>query len=389
MRGPFAVGVKIKPRLQVEHTISESVTGVDLVKEQLLLAQGLQDTGDLRLGEWWEADKAPPAASIQLRLCAEDPLSGFSLSIGKVKDVQFPTGNGIRVDSHLSRGGVVGSDFDNMMAKIIVTASTFEACVVKARRALEETKVVGVKTNLNLLKAVVADQAFGSGEADTTWLEKNLDHLVAAGEQIANLSEKRDHELPELSLSSNPSAGLSSGSGTLFRKGDAWTVVLEKAGGGGEQEASATKPPAHHLSIDRVTRNEFPEGLVADVSYTVPGSPPQSYKMTLNSTTASADATASSHRRGDPNNKTHIVLPISGKLIEILVDEGDHVQENEVIAFVKQMKMELEIRSPRAGTVKWAIELEDEAGDDVAEGVLLAELDDDADAKKPEIRSRL
>lgn len=368
--------LEINPRLQVEHTITESIAGVDLVKEQLLLAQGLQKSQDLRQGE------APPAASIQLRLCAEDAFSGFSLSIGKVTDIQFPTGNGIRVDSHLSRGGVVGSDFDNMMAKIIVTAATFDDCVVKARRALEETKVVGVKTNLSLLKAIVADTTFASGNADTSWLEQNLEPLLQRGQEITTRTEELDSQLPVLSLSNNSTSSVLGGSGTAFRKGDAWTVTLEPAG------KPTSKPPAHHLTLDRITRNEFPAALVADVSYTVPGARPQAWKMTVQSTTASAGATASRHRRGDPNNKTHIVLPISGKLIEVLVDEGDVVQENQVIAFVKQMKMELEIRSPRAGTVKWAVELEQDEGDDVAEGVLLVELEDD-DTKGPEVRSRL
>jgi biotin carboxyl carrier protein len=188
-------------------------------------------------------------------------------------------------------------------------------------------------------------------------------------------------------LSNSQSTGLEgSSSVTALRKGDAWSVVLETPG---DRDSTSIKPAAHHLTLDRITRNEFPEALVADVSYTVPGAPPQSYKMTLNSTTASADATASTHRRGDPNDKTHVILPISGRLIEVLVDEGDVVHENQVIAFVKQMKMELEIRSPRAGTVRWVIELEKDEGDDVAEGVLLVELEDDNEAKKPEVRSRL
>ncbi|KAK5452328.1 hypothetical protein LTS15_007394 [Exophiala xenobiotica] len=376
--------LEINPRLQVEHTISECITGVDLVKEQLLIAQGLQANTNTRMGESSDdAKEAPKSASIQLRLCAEDPLSGFALSIGKVGDVQFPTGNGVRVDSHLSRGGVVGADFDNMMAKIIVTASTWEDCVVKARRALEETKVIGVKTNLNLLKAIVADGTFASGDSDTSWLEENLDVLVQSGEKIAAETASLDNNLPALSLNTSPSSSIGGSSGTTFRKGDAWNVVLETTG----QSSSTTKPPAHHLSIERITRNEFPEALVADVSYTIPGAKPQSYKMTLNSTTASADATSSTHKRGDPNNKAHIVLPMSGKLIEVLVEEGDTVEENQVIAFVKQMKMELEIRAPQAGTIKWAIELDNEEGDDVAEGVLLAELEDET--KKPDIRSRL
>ncbi|KIY00318.1 uncharacterized protein Z520_04003 [Fonsecaea multimorphosa CBS 102226] len=379
--------LEINPRLQVEHTITECITGVDLVKQQLLLAQGLQT----RLGGSHDANKAPPSASIQLRLCAEDPTAGFSLSIGKVSDVQFPSGNGVRVDSHLSRGGVVGSDFDNMMAKVIVTASTWEECVGKARRALEETKIVGVKSNLNLLKAILTHERFAAGDADTSWLERNLDQLVALGEQLGSITEIRESSLPALSLSSSNTPGSAvggAGASTLFRKGDAWTLVLENSG---EKSSSSVKPPAHHLSISRVTRNEFPAALIADISYTIPGARTHSYKMTLNSTTSSADAAASTHRRGDPSKKTHIVLPMSGKLVEVLVDEGDEVRENEVIAFVKQMKMELEVRSPRAGKVKWVIEMEnEEEGDDVAEGVLLVELEDEEDsAKKPEVRSRL
>lgn len=379
--------LEINPRLQVEHTITECITGVDVVREQLLFAQGLQDSEDLRLGEWWEADKAPPSASIQLRLCAEDPTSNFALSIGKVSDVQFPSGSGVRVDSHLSRGGVVGTDFDNMMAKIIVTASTFESAIAKAKRALAETKIVGVKTNLNLLRAILEDKTFASGDVDTSWLENNLDRLVAAGEGIGRSVGQLDATLPALSLGGDQSS-TTAGSVTTFRKGDAWTVTLEDKASPADTE-SRTTPPSH-FRIERILRNEFPEALTADVSYTAPGAQPQAYKMTIASTTSSADATSSTHRRGDPNDKSHVVLPISGKLMEVLVDAGDAIQENQVIAFVKQMKMELEIRSPRAGTVKWAIELDDEeAGDDVAEGVLLAELEEETPGPKPDIRSRL
>ena len=370
--------LEINPRLQVEHTITECISGVDLAKEQLLLAQGFQDS-DIRSGD---PEAAPSSSSIQLRLCAEDPTSNFSLSIGKVTDIQFPTGDGVRVDSHLSRGGVVGSDFDNMMAKIIVAASSFEACVVKARRALEETKIVGVKTNLSLLKAILADKTFAAGGADTSWLERNLENLVQEGERLASISEQRDSSLPNLSLSGNQSS-TTAPSSTLFRKGDAWTLLLEDS-------STNSKPPTHHLAIQRITRNEFPETLIADVLFTVPSQQPHSYRLTLNATTSSASSTASTHRRGDPANNTHIILPMSGRLVEMLVEEGDEVKENEVIAFVKQMKMELEVRSPKAGRVKWAIEIEGEEGDDVAEGVLLVELEEEnAGRRAVELRSKL
>jgi pyruvate carboxylase len=360
--------LEINPRLQVEHTISECVAGLDLVKEQLLMAQGLQKE-NLKLGEWWEAETAPSMASIQLRLCAEDPANGFTLSMGKVTDIKLPSGNGVRVDTHLSRGGAVGSDFDNMMAKIIVTAATWDAAVVKARRALDDTEITGVKTNLDLLRAIVADPDFAAGEATTNWLEHKMDALVESGKTLGRQVEMANSSLPPLSLASNGASAVGNSS-VMLRKGDAWDVKLQKM-----EDKTSTQPAAHHLRIEKISRNEFPEALVAEVSFTTPGTKPQGYRMTVNSTTSSADAASSSHRRGDPGNKSHIILPMSGKLIEVLVDVGDEIQENQVIGFVKQMKMELEIRSPRAGTVGWAIELENDEGDDVAEGVLLAELE--------------
>lgn len=375
--------LEINPRLQVEHTITECITGVDLVREQLLIAQGLKDWEDLRLGEWWEADKPPPAASIQLRLCAEDPASNFNLSIGKVSDINLPSGNGIRVDTHLSRGGSIGSDFDNLMAKIIVTASTLEEAVAKARRALAETEVTGVKTNLDLLRAIVDDKQFASGHATTQWLEASMQSLLSAGEQIGREAQDASASLPESSLAKGSNnAAMGSANSLTFRKGDAWSMTLEDP-----TQRSSVQPAAHHLKIDKISRNEFPEALVAEVSFTVPGSQPQPFRMSLQSTTTSADAASSTHRRGDPSNKAHVVLPMSGKLVEMLVEEGDEVEENQVIGFVKQMKMELEIRSPRSGVVGWAIELDNEDGDDVAEGVLLAELIDTS--QKPDLRSKL
>ncbi|RMD42119.1 hypothetical protein DV735_g3004, partial [Chaetothyriales sp. CBS 134920] len=353
--------LEINPRLQVEHTVSEQITGVDLVKEQLLIAQGLKNwQDDLRLGEWWEGDTPPSgaasAASIQLRLCAEDPTNSFSLSIGKVTDVQFPSGNGIRVDSHLSHGGSVGTEFDNLMAKIIVTAPSWDAAVAKARRALEDTSITGVKTNLNLLRAIVADPHFASGLADTTWLEASVARLVEQGEQAGNAIDDAAAELPALpslgGAGGSDSTAANSSNTTVFRKGDSWTLTLEDKN---QPAGSSTNTAPHHLRIDKITRNAFPEALVADV------------------------------------NKSHVILPTSGKLIEVLIEPGDRVEENQVIGFVKQMKMELEIRSPRVGTVAWAIELDDdEAGDDVAEGVLLAELvPEDKAAGTIEMRSRL
>lgn len=369
--------LEINPRIQVEHTISESVAGIDLVREQLLIAQGLAGAWD-SLATEADAQRHPGRYSIQFRLCAEDPAKDFALSTGQVNHIMLPTGNGVRVDSHLHRAGHVGSDFDNMMAKIIVTASTWEQTLAKARRALAEVDVQGVRTNIDLLRAVAADETFTAGSADTSWLQNLLAKLVAIGRDLGQRIDSATRTLPSVVESGASMTGVSGGTVAL-KKGDAWTLRLESQG---------EKIEASHLSIEKIGRNEFPEALVADISFTSPGQQSTKLRATLETTNASAASTASTHRRGDIHNASHVILPMSGKLVEILVQEGDEVKEDEVIAFVKQMKMELEVRSPRAGTVAWAIELEDEDGDDVSEGVLLVELRQ-AGAVESNVKSKL
>ncbi|KAI2700486.1 hypothetical protein CBS147332_8097 [Penicillium roqueforti] len=381
-RGEFYF-LEVNPRLQVEHTITESISGIDLVQTQLLLAQGYT-LRDLGLGAEIDPSHLPPNAfSIQLRLCAEDPSNGFSLSIGKVTRFTVPSGNGIRVDTHVNVSGpalVVGSNFDNLLAKIIVTAPTWEASVRKAQRVLADSRVDGLKTNISLLRGIVAHSDFMAGKVDTQWLGLNLDAVLQQGEMISKTIQGLDGSAgPSQQVSQN---GLPV-SNLLFRKGDAWSITLEPL-----SKDSQSDKVSHHLRLSRVLRNEFPTALAAEIEYTTPTSEGAiSYRMQLETTTTAASAlVSSSHRRGDPKNPHHIILPLSGKLIEILVSDGQDVVENQVLAFVKQMKMELEVRSPRSGRVKWVHEMEDEE-EDVAEGMLLVELE--PNNGKVEVRGKL
>ncbi|EEP81645.1 PycA protein [Uncinocarpus reesii 1704] len=367
--------LEINPRLQVEHTITECITSVDLVRSQFLLAQGasLQDIG---LGEKRNPEVPPGPHSIQLRLCAEDPAANFALSIGKITEFHVPGGNGVRVDTNISAMSpvVVGSDFDNMVAKIIITAASWDAVISKARRVLEDTRISGIKTNIDVLRAVVDSNDFREWRADTQWLEANLSDIVAHGQRLSQSIQSSRPSLPSSSVSQALSAAASS---VMFRKGDTWSIDLQPLG---EKSDSPQPQLPHHLLLKRVLRNEFPSSLSAEIEYTTPAAGSTAakttpYKMTLSTTSTSASSLSSTHRLGDPNNQAHVTLPMSGKLIEMLVSEGDEVEENAVIAFVKQMKMEIEVRSPRAGRVSWALELESEDGDDVPEGVLLAELE--------------
>jgi pyruvate carboxylase len=179
--------LEVNPRLQVEHTITESISMTDIVKAQLLLAQGAPLT-QCGLSVAPGSPEVPPSAhSIQLRITAENVRSDWSLSIGKITSFQFPSGNGIRVDTHLISGrpAVVSADFDSLVAKVIVTASSWKDVVRKARRALEDTRIAGVKTNLDMLKAIVAHSDFLNGQCDTQWLESKQEELLRSSQRIA------------------------------------------------------------------------------------------------------------------------------------------------------------------------------------------------------------
>lgn len=352
----------------------------DIVKSQLLLAQGANlDNCGLPHSKR-EPEVPPQAHSIQLRVTAENVNSDWSLSIGKITSFQFPTGNGIRIDTHLIGGqpSIVSADFDSLIAKVIVTASSWNDVVRKAQRALADTHIVGVKTNLEVLRAIVAHPDFLNGSCDTQWLESKQQELLQFGQQI---SASRPQPLASLASTSSSSSSVSAGN-LLFRKGDAWSITLSSPE---TKDKSASQQLPHHLELTRVLRNDFPNSLSAELLFTSPStsasSKPQStpYTITLASTSASASAATSHHRRGNPSDPSHISIPFPGKLVEVLVDEDDIVKEGDVICVVQQMKMELEVRSPKSGRVTWVTEAED--GEDVAEGTLAAIVESEKEAR--------
>lgn len=380
--------LEINPRLQVEHTITEAITDFDIVQTQLRIAQGARlDDPDIGFIGTAPAAGAPPPRkhAIQLRVTAENVDAGWSLSVGKISDFHFPSGNGIRVDTSLIGGhpSVVTSDFDSLIAKIIVSAATWDAVIRKARRALEDVRISGVKTNLDVLRGIMASAAFQSGSCDTEWLEANMAELLQSGRQITASVDSSGVFNSTNSASEAAGTNLSgmSSSTVLFRKGDAWRIELIPKSTAGSNVSS--EPAAHHLKFDRVLRNEFPSLLAADISYSSPSHPEaQLYGLTLSSTQASSSSTLSGakHRKGAASDPRHVVIPFPGRLVEVLVDEGDEVRQGDVIAVVQQMKMELDIRSPSNGRVVWVTEAED--GEDVAEGMLVAELEPSSERAK-------
>jgi len=357
--------------LQVEHTVTESICSTDIVKAQLRIAQGAS-FDEAGLGGLSGSFEDPPRQhAIQLRITAEDPEKDYALSIGKIQTSRFPSGNGIRVDTALVSGtpAVVGSDFDSVIAKLIVTASTWQDVVRKAQRALEDTLITGIKTNVALLRAIIAHPDFDARICDTQWLEARHEELLERSRAFSEVKEAF-HGLIKSQASSASTAAVSGG-GTVFRKDDAWAVTLTPHQ---QKSAATTQPQSHHFQLTKILRNDFPSTFAADILFTVPGSQPQSYALDMRSTSASASAASSQHRQGSRSNSSHVVLPISGKLVEVLVDVGDVVQRDDPICVVKQMKMEIEVRSHRPGLVTWVTQAEDD--EDVAEGMLAAIVED-------------
>ncbi|KAJ4686374.1 hypothetical protein HRR93_000552 [Exophiala dermatitidis] len=369
--------LEVNPRLQVEHTVTEEIANVDLVRSQLLIAQGASiDSLGLSSNLPGASFGNPPAkAAIQLRVTAEDPAQGFALSMGRIAQFHSPGGRGVRVDTHLSgsRPTVVGSSFDSLLAKIIVSAPTREEARVKGLRALDELVVNGVKTNLSVLLGTLASADFQASRCSTRWLEDNLQDIRKLGESL--VSSTRAAREASFGGASGSDAGSSAGAGVagpsslLFKKGDSFRVklseLLENGGKGPERE--------HLIVLDRIVNNDFPNLIAGDVSLVTDSSATKKkFTASLAAAAAGAGLASSHHRKGDPSNPNHVVLPFPGTVVEVAVEEGDHVKEGEVLMVVQQMKMELEVRAPFAGVVTWACDVEE--GETVGEGMLICEI---------------
>ncbi|MEM6160294.1 urea carboxylase [Erwinia sp. P6884] len=154
--------LEVNTRLQVEHPVTECVTGLDLVACMLQVAAGEEP-------DWARMAQAPQGAAIEVRLYAEDPLKNFQPSPGVLTEVCFP--EGVRVDSWINTGTEVSAFYDPMIAKLIVHAENREAALAKMREALNDTRLHGIATNLDYLRQVVATEAFSSGNVWTRLLD--------------------------------------------------------------------------------------------------------------------------------------------------------------------------------------------------------------------------
>ena len=175
--------IEMNTRIQVEHPVTEMLTGIDLIREQIRIASGL-------LLEYKQEDVQWRGHAIECRINAEDPLNNFRPSPGKVDFLHLPGGYGVRVDTALYNGYTTSPFYDSMMAKIIVQGQTRLEAIRRMRRALEEMLVEGVITNIDLLHLILYQSDFLKGNYDTGFIEKNLEELIQLHKQACKLSEE-------------------------------------------------------------------------------------------------------------------------------------------------------------------------------------------------------
>ncbi len=159
--------LEMNTRVQVEHPVTEMVTGVDIVKEQIRIARGrtlryCQE--DIRWNGW----------AIECRINAEDPYNSFLPSTGQITHIQFPTGPGVRVDSGIYPGFEISSYYDSMIAKLIVWGETRAEAILRMRRALDEYKLIGVRTNIPFHQRLMDSVRFMGGQFDTRFVEERF-----------------------------------------------------------------------------------------------------------------------------------------------------------------------------------------------------------------------
>jgi len=169
------VFIEMNPRIQVEHTVTEEVTDVDLVSSQLRIASG-ETLDDLGLRQ---ETIRPHGAALQCRITTEDPANGFRPDTGRISAYRSPGGAGIRLDGGTNLGAEISAHFDSMLVKLTCRGRDFSTAVNRARRAIAEFRIRGVSTNIPFLQAVLDDPEFQAGRITTSFIDERPQLLTA------------------------------------------------------------------------------------------------------------------------------------------------------------------------------------------------------------------
>jgi 3-methylcrotonyl-CoA carboxylase alpha subunit len=340
--------LEVNTRLQVEHPVTELVTGLDLVEMQLRVAAG----EPLGVGQ---ADVALSGHAIEARLIAEDPDADFAPSVGRIDELALPAGAGVRVDTGVERGSVVTQFYDSLLAKLIVLGPSRPVAVARLREALLGCRVGGVATNLDALLAIAETPAFAAGAVHTGFLAEQRT-LEAAHPPAAVIAAAAAHDLT-LPAAADPWRGPVPWRVGRMGQPSAWS------GAGGvrvarlDQQpgaASAVRVDVEGVGID--VRLLGAGALVVDGDRAeVSDRPPErlvrwrgrTYRLRRPSP---PDPELLSDA-GPVDGAGAVVAPMPGQVIAINVREGDRVEMSQVVAVLEAMKMEHQVSATQPGIV--------------------------------------
>lgn len=302
--------LEVNPRLQVEHTVSEEVSGLDLVREQLVIASG---------GELTPAS-APRGHSIELRITSEDPDTNLTPGAGTLERIVWPSGPGVRIDTGVVEGDTVSPKFDSMMGKVIVTAQDRLAAVARVRRVLDELTIEGVPTPIPLYRRIFRDDAFTAEHGHpfsvtTKWLERtylNREPDAASAGQPASLS------------ASGQTAALVDAPRTE-------SFVIEM----NDRRVKLTVP----LDIvDNITGSARARGVKRPV-------------QPLRGAGHAGAAAGMTPKSGDAAKSGIIASPMQAVVTRINVSEGQQVSKGDLLVVLESMKMENYVYAPTTGSI--------------------------------------
>lgn len=317
--------LEMNTRLQVEHPVTEEITGIDLVQWQLLVAAGepLPLTQD---------EITASGHAIEVRVYAEDPYAGFLPQAGQVLAVAWP--DDARVESDLVGGAVVSTAYDPMLGKIVVTGADRAEALGRLVDALDDTGIFGITTNVGFARRLVANEAFAAGEVHTAWLDSD-----AAGEMLTAPVPPQDAALAAARLWARYEVV---GSDDPFGTLDGWR--------------SAADPAPLHIALTDEGGRLWTFGLTEDVE-------PNALAIIQRDAVTVAwqgqtwtfetpDPMRGGHRRG-ASTDADVVSPMPGTVLRVDVAAGDVVVLGQQLGVVEAMKMELAMTAPYDGVVSF------------------------------------
>jgi len=377
VEGDDAFFMEMNTRLQVEHPVTEMVTGLDLVEWQLRVAAGKA----LPMTE----PPAPHGHSVEVRLYAEDPAHDFRPATGRLRRFATPPGaTDLRIETGVRRGDAITPNYDPMIAKIVAWGADRNAALVRLHAALRQTEVGGLATNLGFLTRLVAHPAMRAAELDTGFLVRHRDALIppaAKASDDAIAAAVAMHLLRRWEEASGDASPWARRDGWRLHGASSVHLRLQDATGLREVDVAIRRGRVR-VSIDGGTAIEvagcWREGgataviagverrirFVQDGSAIELGWGDDSVALTL------LDAYAPA--RGEAASEGRLSAPIPGRVVQMLVGQGDAVTRGQVVAILEAMKTELRIVAPADGIVA---HVGCAVGDSVEEGTEIVTLE--------------